>query len=47
VGGETIVSDTALRDVAAAYPGLHFAGATAGAVPVLLFGKKPQKRHAQ
>ena len=47
VGGETIVSDAALRDVAAAYPGLHFAGAAAGAALVLLLGKKLQKRHAQ
>lgn len=47
VGGETIVSDTALQSVAAAYPSLHFVGAVAGAALVLLLGKKLQKRHAQ
>jgi len=47
VGGETIVSDTALQSVAAAYPSLHFVGAVVGAALVLLLGKKLQKRHAQ
>ena len=39
VGGETIVSDVALADVRAAYPWLHYAGAAAGAVAVLAWGK--------
>jgi len=47
VGGETIVSDTALQGVAVAYPSLHYVGAVAGAALVLLLGKKLQKRHAQ
>ncbi|MBO9514413.1 MAG: TerC family protein [Variovorax sp.] len=44
VGGETIVSDTVLRDVLVAKPWLHYAGAVAGAVFVLLVGKWLQKR---
>jgi len=44
VGGETIVSDTILRDVLAANPWLHYAAAVAGAVFVLLVGKWLQKR---
>jgi len=39
VGGETIVSDTALKDVLAANPWLHYAAAAAGAVLVIGVGK--------
>lgn len=45
VGGETIVSDVALKSVAAAYPWLHYAGAATGAVFVVLVGRALQKRH--
>lgn len=45
VGGETIVSDVALKDVAAANPWLHYAAAAAGAVFVVLLGRALQKRH--
>lgn len=45
VGGETIVSDVALKDMAAAYPWLHYAAAAAGAVFVVLVGRALQKRH--
>ncbi|SCK62046.1 integral membrane protein, YjbE family [Variovorax sp. HW608] len=44
VGGETIVSDTILRDVLAANPWLHYAGAVAGAMVVVLAGRWLQKR---
>lgn len=46
VGGETIVSDVALREVAADYPWLHYAAAAAGAVFVVMLGRTLQKRHA-
>ena len=46
VGGETIVSDVALRSFAAANPWLHYAGAVTGAVLVVAIGKGLQKRHA-
>jgi len=46
VGGETIVSDVALKEVAADYPWLHYAAAAAGAVFVVLVGRALQKRHA-
>lgn len=46
VGGETIVSDVALRNVTVAYPWLHYAGAAAGALVVIALGKKLQSRHA-
>ena len=46
VGGETIVSDVALKEVAADYPWLHYAAAAAGAVFVVLLGRALQKRHA-
>ncbi len=39
VGGETIVSDVALRDLLAANPWLHYAAAAAGAVLVVALGK--------
>ncbi|MDE2616415.1 MAG: TerC family protein [Burkholderiales bacterium] len=44
VGGETIVSDVALKDVAAGNPWLHYAAAAAGAVFVVLLGRALQKR---
>jgi YjbE family integral membrane protein len=46
VGGETIVSDVALKDVAAANPWLHYVAAAAGATFVVLLGRALQKRHA-
>ena len=46
VGGETIVSDVALKDTLAANPWLHYAGAAAGAVLVYLIGKALQRRAA-
>ncbi|MCX7239449.1 MAG: TerC family protein [Burkholderiales bacterium] len=45
VGGETIVSDVALQDFAAHNHWLHYAGATLGAVLVVVLGKALQKRH--
>ncbi|WP_431274766.1 TerC family protein [Variovorax ureilyticus] len=48
VGGETIASDTILRDVLAANPWLHYAGAVTGAIFVVLVGRWLQKRgHTQ
>lgn len=47
VGGETIVSDVALKDVAAANPWLHYAAAAAGAAFVVMLGRALQKRHAK
>lgn len=46
VGGETIVSDVALKDVLAANPWLHYAAAAAGSVFVVWLGRTLQKRHA-
>jgi len=46
VGGETIVSDTALKGVAAANPWLHYVAAAAGAAIVIALGKFLQKRHS-
>lgn len=46
VGGETIVSDVALKEVAAANPWLHYVAAAAGAIAVVLVGRALQKRHA-
>jgi YjbE family integral membrane protein len=46
VGGETIVSDVALKDVTASYPWLHYAGAVVGAAFVVILGRALQKRHA-
>jgi YjbE family integral membrane protein len=43
VGGETIVSDVALRDFAAANAWVHYAGAVLGAVAVLAVGKGLQR----
>jgi YjbE family integral membrane protein len=46
VGGETIVSDVAFKDVVINYPWLHYAGAAAGAAFVVVLGRALQKRHA-
>ncbi len=45
VGGETIVSDVALKGVLAANPWLHYAGAAAGAALVLGWGRLMHSRH--
>jgi YjbE family integral membrane protein len=45
VGGETIVSDVALKEIAAANPWLHYAAAAAGAIFVVMLGRALQKRH--
>ena len=47
VGGETIVSDNALKDVLAASPWLHYAAAAAGAVFVVALGKMLQAKSAK
>ncbi|KAB2906777.1 MAG: TerC family protein [Burkholderiaceae bacterium] len=47
VGGETIVNDTALRDVLAAHPALHYVAAAAGAIFVVLVGKVIKARQQQ
>src|SRR3982750_154612 len=39
VGGETIVSDTVLKETLVAMPWLHYAGAALGAVFVVAVGK--------
>lgn len=44
VGGETIVSDVALKEVAAANPWLHYVAAAAGAAFVVGLGRMLQKR---
>jgi YjbE family integral membrane protein len=44
VGGETIVSDVALVDVAKANPWLHYVAAAAGAALVVAVGRALQKR---
>ncbi|SDD73243.1 integral membrane protein, YjbE family [Variovorax sp. CF079] len=46
VGGETIVSDVALRGALAADPWLHYAGAAAGAFFVVAVGRWQQRRAA-
>lgn len=46
VGGETIVSDVALRGALAADPWLHHAGAAAGAFFVVAVGRWQQRRAA-
>ena len=46
VGGETIVSDNALKSVTDAAPWLHYAAAVAGAALVVGLGKLMHKRHA-
>jgi len=45
VGGETIVSDVALKAVLASYPWLHYAAAAAGAAFVVGLGRRLQKHH--
>jgi YjbE family integral membrane protein len=47
VGGETIVSDVALKEVVAGYPWLHYVAAAAGAALVLGLGRALQSRHAK
>jgi len=47
VGGETIASDVALREFAAANPWLHYTAAAAGALAVLAIGKYFQTKHGQ
>jgi YjbE family integral membrane protein len=44
VGGETIASDVVLKGIAAANPWLHYAGAVAGAVFVVVLGRFLQGR---
>ncbi len=44
VGGETIISDTALQGMLAADPWLHYVGAAVGAAFVILVGKLLQAR---
>ena len=44
VGGETMVSDVALKDVLAANPWLHYAAAAAGAALVVGLGRALQSR---
>jgi YjbE family integral membrane protein len=46
VGGETMVSDIALKEVAAANPWIHYAAAAAGAALVVGLGRALQKRHS-
>ena len=46
VGGETIVSDIALKEVLADAPWLHYAAAAAGAIFVVMLGRVLQKRHS-
>jgi YjbE family integral membrane protein len=45
IGGETIMSDVALRNVLADYPWLHYAAAAAGAAFVIGVGKWLGSRH--
>jgi len=45
VGGETIVSDVALKEIAMANPWLHYVAAAAGAIFVVLLGRALQQRH--
>ena len=46
VGGETIVSDVAFKEVLAANTWLHYAGAAVGAALVVALGKWLQTRHS-
>jgi YjbE family integral membrane protein len=46
VGGETIMSDVALKSTLESAPWLHYAAAAVGAVAVVLLGRFLQKRHA-
>jgi YjbE family integral membrane protein len=45
VGGETIVSDVAFKDVVVNYSWLHYVAAAAGAAFVVALGRALQKRH--
>lgn len=45
VGGETIVSDVALKETLAGFPWLHYAAALAGAAFVVGLGRALQNRH--
>jgi len=45
VGGETIVSDVALKSTLESAPWLHYAAAAVGAVFVVLLGRMLQKKH--
>ena len=45
VGGETIISDVALKTVLATNPWLHYAAAAAGAALVVGLGRALQQRH--
>ncbi|MDD2917873.1 TerC family protein [Rhodoferax sp.] len=47
VGGETVVSDVALKGVMVANPWLHYAAAAIGATLVLGIGRLMQKRHTE
>lgn len=47
VGGETIMNDTALRDVLQANPALHYVAAVAGAAFVIVLGKVIKARQQQ
>jgi len=47
VGGETMVSDVALKDLLEANPWLHYAGAATGAALVLGLGRAVQQRHGK
>ena len=47
VGGETIISDVALKDFALVNPWAHYAAAAAGTAFVVLLGKALQKRHSE
>lgn len=46
VGGETIVSDVALKGALADYPWVHYVAAAAGAALVVGLGRALQKRHS-
>ncbi len=46
VGGETIVSDVALKELSSGNPWLHYVAAAAGAALVLGLGRALQNRHA-
>jgi predicted tellurium resistance membrane protein TerC len=47
VGGETIVSDVALKGLLVGYPWLHYLAAAAGAGLVLGLGRLLQQRHGK
>ena len=45
VGGETMVSDVALKELVEGNPWMHYTGAALGAIVVVAVGKYLQKRH--